>query len=256
MDQPRPSADHDHIAHQLLSSVLPSAEDADRIFAEKVKQKPLFLRPAETELADARERRRRERLNRKHHFRMTRQKPKPLSAKEKRTLNVYALDAPLRKYSIYEPLHRMWLGYAQELLMLGEGPGKQTTVSAQAAAKLTSADFHGALIEVVRARSGTRVGLKGIVVQDTKFTFQIITPKDEVKVIPKEHAIFRFEIPIPIPPPSGNESGPTSSPASVPVQADQNQPRPLVFELHGNQFQNRAVDRANKKFKQHSLDDL
>jgi len=27
--------------------------------------------------------------------------------------------------------------------------------------------------------------------------------------------------------------------------------RPLVFELHGSQFENRAPDRANKKFKQH-----
>ena len=31
---------------------------------------------------------------------------------------------------------------------------------------------------------------------------------------------------------------------------------PLVFELHGSQFENRAPDRATKKFKQRSMDDL
>ena len=30
----------------------------------------------------------------------------------------------------------------------------------------------------------------------------------------------------------------------------------LVFELHGDQFRYRAVDRANKKFKTHFLPDL
>ena len=32
--------------------------------------------------------------------------------------------------------------------------------------------------------------------------------------------------------------------------------KPLVFELHGSQFKNRAVDRATRKFKQQRMDDL
>lgn len=47
--------------------------------------------------------------------------------------------------------------------------------------KLVSADFHGAEIEVVRSRCGGRVGVKGIVVKDTKFTFVIVTENDVVK---------------------------------------------------------------------------
>jgi len=30
--------------------------------------------------------------------------------------------------------------------------------------------------------------------------------------------------------------------------------KPLVFEIHGNQFENRAADRANKKFKWRGID--
>ncbi len=32
--------------------------------------------------------------------------------------------------------------------------------------------------------------------------------------------------------------------------------RSLVFELHGSQFENRAPERANKKFKQKNMPDL
>jgi len=34
------------------------------------------------------------------------------------------------------------------------------------------------------------------------------------------------------------------------------QPRSLIFELHGSQFENRATDRATKKYKQQKMDDL
>jgi hypothetical protein len=47
--------------------------------------------------------------------------------------------------------------------------------------KLVSADFHGAEVEVVRSAAVGRVGIKGIVVRDTKFTFVVVTEKDEVK---------------------------------------------------------------------------
>ncbi|KAI9838474.1 MAG: hypothetical protein M1837_002466 [Sclerophora amabilis] len=228
-------AEKGHIAQELLLRAFPP-DDAARIFTEKVKQKPLLLRPSDTEIADAREQRRRERA-RKLALRKKQQKPKPLTAREKRQLGIYDIPKDAQKYAIYEPLHTMWLGYIQEVL------GDQCApVTPATAGKLCSADFHGALLEVVRARCVGRVGLKGIVVKDTKFTFEIITTKDEMKIIPKEHSVFRFEIP---PPGSGSDhdGGPDGR-------------RALVFELHGSQFENRATDRANKKFKQRNLPDL
>ena len=61
--------------------------------------------------------------------------------------------------------------------------------------------------------------------------------------IPKKHTIFRFEIP------QGEEvtaQRSTKSPS----------PRNLAFELHGSQFENRAIDRATKKFKQRNMKEL
>lgn len=62
--------------------------------------------------------------------------------------------------------------------------------------------------------------------------------------IPKEHTVFRFTVPLP------------KHPVSAEKQQDESsgQDQPLVFELHGSQFENKPVDRANKKFKWRNID--
>ena len=108
---------------------------------------------------------------------------------------------------------------------------------------LVSADYHGSLLEVVRSRCASRVGLKGIVIKDTKFTFEIVTKKDVLKTVPKEHTVFRFEVPF--------------EPRLAEGDAQQAEvTKPLIFEIHGGQFESRAPDRANKKFRWHLDPDL
>lgn len=76
----------------------------------------------------------------------------------------------------------MWVEYMQEVLDLkGKGVQQQIVTPLAHGSKLVSADFHGAMLEVVRSRCASRVGLKGIVVRDTKFTFLIVTVGNEVK---------------------------------------------------------------------------
>lgn len=132
----------------------------------------------------------------------------------------------------------MWCEYMRDALGFTEGPGGGTKLglvtSASLGPKLVSADFHGAELEVVRSRCVSRVGVRGIVVKDTKFTFEIVTRANEIKTIPKEHTVFRF---------------------AIPTKLDSENER-LVFELQGSQFENRAPERAKKKFKQHIAEDL
>ena len=105
---------------------------------------------------------------------------KPLSAKEKRDSGIYEIPDAAKKYEIYVPLHRMWVGYMWEIL--GMKMDERAFVTGNGAgAKLASADYHGAEITVVRSRCMGMVGLAGIVVRDTKFTFQIMTKKNELK---------------------------------------------------------------------------
>lgn len=60
--------------------------------------------------------------------------------------------------------------------------GAQNYLTAQTTgSKLTSADYHGAEVAVVRSRCTNMIGLRGIVVRDTKFTFQIINQENELK---------------------------------------------------------------------------
>lgn len=59
-------------------------------------------------------------------------------------------------------------------------------------------------------------------------------------MIPKEHTIFRFTVPVPVLEDDEGEGG----------------GKELVFELHGSQFENRPVDRANRKFKWRNVDYL
>lgn len=227
----------ENITKSLLSRAH-SPSSTTRIFTEKIKNRPLHLKPTEPDNA------RHKRLLHRAELRKRKKKlkPKPLSAREKRALCIYEIPKTEQKYAIYEPLHQMWTGYIHEVL--GENC---TPVDSGAVAKLVSADFHGAELEVVRSRCVSRIGLKGIVVRDSKFVFQIITRNDVLKVIPKEHTVFKFELPPP---------GQVGLVEGAGEGSGGREEKNLVFELHGDQFQYRAADRANKKFKTHFLPDL
>ena len=169
-----------HIAHELLSKAHPP-DTADALFAEKVIQKPLHVRPSSPDpnSQNARTHRRLKRL-RGEAKKQRRIKVKPLSAKEKRISGIYDIPEETKKYEIFVPLHKMWLGYMSEILGLKEGEPAFVTANS-AGSKLASADYHGAKILVVRSRCVGMVGLTGIVVRDTKFTFQIITEQNALK---------------------------------------------------------------------------
>ena len=126
------------------------------------------------------------------------------------------------------------------------GPGCHSAESREGL--LVSADFHGAEMEVVRCTDVGKVGIKGIVVRDTKFTFVVVTKKNEVKVLPKKNTVFRYEIPLPkIPEEEKKEKVKTEGDGLI--GSGQDSGRSIVFELHGNQFEFRPADRANRKFK-------
>lgn len=189
-----------HMAEELLQRAH-SPTTASSIFTERIKQRPLLLRPTSPELPDpkraklrskvrdAREQRRAARDVRNGNAQSTRsKKQKPLSAKQKRALQIYAIPKEQRKYELYLPLHELWCTYMREIL--GMQSGQENTVhqhrmrpvtAASQGPILVSADYHGAILEVVRSRCVTRVGVKGIVLKDTKFTFEIITIGNAIK---------------------------------------------------------------------------
>lgn len=244
------SASADHPAARLLSRAH-SPPSAATLFTERIIKRPLAIRPSSPPV-DARKKRQDARTAKAaSKARRKTQKPRPLSAKQKRALCIYELSKEEKKYVIYEGLHRMWCGYIREVLGLSPAASSKRTafVTPQGAGPLlASADFHGALVEIVRSRCVSRVGVRGIVVKDTKFTFEIITNENEVKIVPKEHTIFKFEVPL--------QYEQLDNLDDEEAQVEDVERKNLVFELHGSQFESRPVDRATKKFKMHLSRDL
>lgn len=215
-----------------------SPPTAERIYADKIQHRPIFLRPTSPPPQVTAKQARRKERERKAKDRKNALKPKPLSAKQRRKLGLHDIPREGQKYATFVPLHNLWLGYVREIL------GSEVYSGGQgAAAKLSAADFHGAEIEVVRSGCVGRVGIKGIVVKDTRFVFEVITVKNKIKTVPKECTIFRVEIP----PSESTRAKDTGETGTQPG------PKNLVIEILGDQFNLRSADRSNKKFKPHFL---
>ncbi|KAH6889195.1 Rof/RNase P-like protein [Thelonectria olida] len=213
-----------------------SPDSVNRIYSEKIQHRPFVLRPTSPPPAtqNARAIRRKARQEKKA---KQKQRPKPLSARERRQLDLYTIRKEDQKYDIYHPLNQLWLGYVRELLgndVHSGGPN--------AAAKLASAEFHGAAVEIVRSRCPSRVGLKGIVVRDRKFVVEVITQKRGLKVVPKEGTVFRVEVPV-------------ETKSEIDAKGSERD-RKFAFDVLGDQMMLRATDRANRKFKPHFLASL
>lgn len=233
---------------QALLARAHSPDSASRLFTDKIQHRTLHLRPSSPPPSNDREARRRTRRKQAEQ-RKKALKPKPLSARQRRKLGLYEVPREGQKYAVYEPLHRLWLGYIREIL------GNEINTGGQgAAAKLASADFHGAGVEVVRSGCVSRVGIRGIIVKDSRFVFEIITEKNRVKTVPKEGTIFRIEVPAK----DSDREGAAVLDAKEEVESAQGEAGTgkFVFELHGEQFRYRPADRATKKFKTHFLKDL
>ncbi|PHH78475.1 hypothetical protein CDD82_3028 [Ophiocordyceps australis] len=217
---------HSAATQQLLLRAH-SPTTAKQIYSDKIDHRPLLLKPSSPprHILKSRAARRKARQAEK-----TKAKSKTLSSRQRRRLGLDEIPRDGHRYHLYEPLHQLWLGYAREILandLFTGGPG--------AAAKLSSAELHGALAQVVRSRCPDRVGIRGIVVRDRKFVMEIVTPTRGLKIVPKEGTTFRFEV------------------APLDQKPGDN---PFVFEVLGDQLMLRSADRANKKFKMHFLPNL
>ncbi|KAF3352880.1 hypothetical protein VDGD_10183 [Verticillium dahliae] len=230
---------------QSLLARAHSPDTVSRIYTEKLQYRNLHLRP--TSPPPPSNARKARRLAREEYKARSKKRPAPLSSRQRRALGLHTIPRQGQKYATYVPLHRLWLGYVREVLG-GEvygGPG--------AAAKLSAAEFHGAEIEVVRSNCPSRVGIKGIVLKDARFTFEVLTAQNKVKLVPKEGTMFRVEVPVADPEEATGAAGTATDapPATAAVSSNT-----FAFEIMGDQFLVRGADRAGRKFKSHFLKDV
>ncbi|WKX92709.1 hypothetical protein Q1695_010609 [Nippostrongylus brasiliensis] len=92
-------------------------------------------------------------------------------------------DKQALKYAQVEPLYHMWCQYYRELL------GSREKMPDE---RMLKADYHGALVLVAEAHNTTMIGIVGIIILETRQTFQLITKDDKYKVIPKQGTALQF----------------------------------------------------------------
>ncbi|KAM8894023.1 ribonuclease P protein subunit p29-like isoform 5-T5 [Spinachia spinachia] len=104
-------------------------------------------------------------------------KAKGLNARQKRAMKVFHLKPEHQRYELFLPLHELWRQYVIDLCN-----GLSATCSPQfVQQKLLKADFHGAILTVVRSKCPSYVGATGILIQEFKHVFKIITKEDQLK---------------------------------------------------------------------------
>ncbi|CAK6436554.1 unnamed protein product [Pipistrellus nathusii] len=151
-----------------------------------------------------------------------RRRPRGLSARQRRALRLFDIKPEQQRYHLFLPLHELWKQYIRDLCN-GLRPDSQPQAIQ---AKLLKADLHGAIVSVTKSKCPSYVGVTGILLQETKHVFKVLTEGDRLKVIPKLGCVFS-------------------------VETDG-----FVSYIHGSKFQLRSSERSAKKFKAKGTMDL
>ncbi|OXB83993.1 UNVERIFIED_CONTAM: hypothetical protein H355_015504 [Colinus virginianus] len=151
-----------------------------------------------------------------------RKKTKTLTARERRELRLFDIQPEQQRYEIFLPLHELWKQYIRDLCH-GLKPDAQPQMIQS---KLLKADLHGAIVTVTKSKCPSYVGITGIILQEFKHVFKIITKDNKLKVVPKINNVFSLE---------------TDG---------------FVSYIYGSKFQLRASERSAKKFKLKGTIDL
>ncbi len=127
------------------------------------------------------------------------------------------------------PLHRQWCAYMRDLRAAVPLPQWPTA--------LLRADYHGALLRVVQARCPSRVGVVGVVVQETQQTFVLLRDagarpcaRSAFAIVPKRGTVFETHF----------EAHPGVSQSAI------------SWQLCGDQLVAHAALRVTRKYKAHS----
>lgn len=149
-------------------------------------------------------------------------KAKGLTARQRREMKLFQIKPEHQKYQLFLPLHKLWKQYVVDLC----NGLKSNSNPQMIQQKLLKADFHGAIMTVVRSKCPSYVGTTGILVQELKHVFKFITKEDRLKVIPKRNSVFAVEI------------------------------KGFVSHIYGSKFELRSSERSAKKFKLKGTIDL
>ena len=88
-------------------------------------------------------------------------------------------------YETLLPMNKIWNEYINNLL---NGTLNEEII----ASKLLKADLHGSIIEVINSNNKNNIGIKGILIYESKRTLNILTKENKVKTILKPGSLFEI----------------------------------------------------------------
>ena len=91
------------------------------------------------------------------------------------------------EYATLLSMNQLWKEYITELM--NNSNNEETILN-----KMLKADLHGAILTVVNSTNKNNIGISGIVIFESRRTFNILNKKNEIKTILKNGCIFETEI--------------------------------------------------------------
>ena len=84
-------------------------------------------------------------------------------------------------------MNKLWQDYIKDLM-------NNSTNEENILSKMLKADFHGAILTVINSTNKNNIGISGIVLFESRRTFNLLNKKNEVKTILKNGAVFETEV--------------------------------------------------------------
>ncbi|KAB0791800.1 hypothetical protein PPYR_03600 [Photinus pyralis] len=120
-----------------------------------------------------------------------RKKKQFITRKERKKLNILKLPKQDWNYKELGVMRDLWKQYMRNNLALyPKIPTWEDSNWNNFNITLAKSEFIGAELTVVRSKNVNQVGMRGIVVLETKATYQIVTPKNELKILIKKSSVF------------------------------------------------------------------
>ena len=106
-------------------------------------------------------------------------------ANSKTQRKLFDLTNTVMNFYDYLPLYELWKQYVTDLC--GGNFSRLGSI-------LLRADLHGAYIAVHKAKCHTYQGMSGIILQESRHTFKIVTPNNTIKTLLKKDSSFLIKI--------------------------------------------------------------
>lgn len=117
-----------------------------------------------------------------------------LSRKQSKLLQICKLDKNEKlEYEKYEQINKLWTSYAESSLLTcltsNNSLHEESVLNC-----LKQLDYHGCLLTVTRSSTKHLIGISGIVLQDRKNIFYLLTKENKVKIVPKSNNLFELNV--------------------------------------------------------------